>query len=1001
MPENAALKSKDTQTSVPESTGQIETLSETAGVQALPGSARLKPTVRPPLTPANVIALQRTIGNQAVMRLLAKSPARTYNTGAAPVQRALTLPNTEAFYDMLGFGEKNSGDNDLPKAAQTLLDAVNKAVTTDIDAGPIKQTMDAYKPDQLKVLVTQKIEPMWNLTAAGKSEDKRKNTVRYHLVQTLWNEMAEYTARRIKTDTTEEIVKIKKEMANDAIVEGKSTVDASSASAGLKEYKKLKFEVYQNQIKKQEELAASITHKVAYKIAKAHIRPKHPLIEQIIAQKDTHLTAIAEPIMESLEKEYAKRIGEPVASLKRKQARISNLLTDINAKTNKTWGVSKPYPVRLQEEFHKLQKKDYQKNLIAEIAEHTKALDATAHIAVNNSVGKFKKEAGEELLAKFRAGSKNLKHADNTENRRNLKTAIVSQTQKVLSHDPQKLDIRDGMGKKQTVDPQNILDKARTKTVKETIEGPVHSRLGKLAKVIGPMFAMDGDKGKVEFLLKVPVGDPGGGGYVGMRFTGQIEHDVEWDEEKKDDHTFMVAKKDKDTGDKKVKADTFKIKADLAVTGGYRVPFVADIGGELGGYLEVESDKGLERAMELISFGFYRRFRESTLMPGFVTDQLWGLGGGSAGKGASFGKKSDAKNKEAKAWGKAFQESLSDKEFIENGAFGAVTGSASISELATFKGSLRGFAGKRYAKQTMAALEEHKANKKTKLTAINSSREHNLGRNMFGSELSFEFGVGPFVFSGKVKGTGMENQAGNNLDEKLSKKLTKLDANDPDPAVVAQIKKIKQARRLLERQLYSIETEGFAASRGGSFANALMTTSQVMSWAAAAGSHVRSAVVSYKGQYGEDKKGQNATSGMFASAMTGIEAGVNHINGYDPSTAADKLQSNMHVIGSQMDKSLPQAAADPTALAKMDQFLVKGAGGLKFTIKHSTKRDFASADEGARTSKDYPTKVEFIFDAVGGLTLGSQVAVATIEKSTRLFRLGFKYKDGNTHLMTK
>ena len=81
---------------------------------------------------------------------------------------------------------------------------------------------------------------------------------------------------------------------------------------------------------------------------------------------------------------------------------------------------------------------------------------------------------------------------------------------------------------------------------------------------------------------------------------------------------------------------------------------------------------------------------------------------------------------------------------------------------------------------------------------------------------------------------------------------------------------------------------------------------------------------------------------------------------------------------------------------------------MKLTFKHSTKREFETIEEKAKTadkektkfSKYYPSKFELILDQVSGATLGSQVAVVSLEKATRLLRIGIKYKDGNVSLMT-
>ncbi len=975
------------------------------------------------LNAAEVIKLQHTVGNQAVLRLLSKGPA------VPPVQRVLTLPNTDTKLDI-----ETPGPKRLNMVATELETAVRTGLATDIDAptSPVAQAIAAFNP---QTLAGSSLNPLWGYTGAdaiipgsmigaprlAAMVTNRKQTLQHHLGKTLWQELADSTTRRVQKETSDEIVALRQRLAVEAAQAEKNKLNnkAKDTVTAVDEYKKLKLDTYINQIKKQEQLAASITNQVAYKVAKRYINPDtYPLITQIADnEKQKRVTELAKPVVESLQKQYDKKVSEPIKSLRRKHARLLALRKEIKGNPTMWDMTARKYKTRLLEEFEKLNKANYQQSLIANIDNITAELEATAKTEATSAIEAAKKATAEEIRTKFKAGSKNLKHADNTDERHRLKNRLTSSTKRVLSNDAPQIATRDAAGQVRVENSSAIVDKAKTKTITEAMEGAVHSRLGKIAKVVEPLFPKDGDKGKVEFLLKVPVGDPGGGGYVGMRFTGQIEHEIEWAEKsKKDKDTdkFMPLDLDGD-GNKKLKADTFKIKADLAINGGYRVPFVLDVGGEIGGYLEVESDKGLSRAMELISFGFYRRFRESKVVPHLITDQMWGLGGDSVG---ATGNKSQAKTKEAKAWGKAFQEGLSDKEFIETGGFGAANASASISGLANAKAGLRGFTGKRYTKQTMSALEKNKAGKQQDLVDDGSTRERNLGRHMNGAELSFEFGVGPFAIGGKVKGTWLDNQAGTNLDEDLTKKIDRLEEamngpvpTDLDPVkdnelkaawskIPAQLVALKKERRLLKLQMFSVETEANAASKGGSFANPTMIAAQSLNWAAQVGTKVRSAVVSFQDQYGKDKKGKNFGSSLFAAAFTGIDAGVNHTNSFDAATAATKLKSNSDLINTQMGKSLHGAASNQTAIDKMSQFAVKNGGGLKLTFKHSTKRDFASSDEGAKFSKNYPTKVEFIMDAVSGLTLGSQIAAATLEKSTRLFRLGVKYKDGNMSLMT-
>ena len=500
---------------------------------------------------------------------------------------------------------------------------------------------------------------------------------------------------------------------------------------------------------------------------------------------------------------------------------------------------------------------------------------------------------------------------------------MTAQTARVLKGTAKQITSYDALGEEKRTASATVIKKAKETAVKESLQGPIHSRLRYIGKVVKLAVPLDGDKAKMEFTLKVPVGDPGGGGYLGMRLLGQVEHEIEWEEEKtkkKGDWVMPEVKKD---GKSVIKADTFKVKAELALIGGYRVPFVLDIGGEAGGYLEIESDKGMERAMELVSFGFYRRFRESKVIAHQVTDALWGMGGNSA---ADKSDKSKAKTQEAKAWGNAFQESLSGKEFIETGIFGAATGSASITDFASFKGGLKGYTGKRYNKLSMEALAKGKEEAQNKLTKGGKTREKNLGRHMNGAELSFEFVVGPFAIAGKIKAAFMDNQAGSNLDAKyqpdqIDKTISNLKAAvlaEADPTAKAKLQKelatVISIQTLLERQWYSLETEASAASRGGSFANSAQIAAESLKWTAELGAKVRTLIMSFQNQYAKDRKVEGNGSELFGSALNAITAGVNHATTYDHTAAATKLQNTQDLINTQKGLSLSAAGHSTTAL---------------------------------------------------------------------------------------
>jgi hypothetical protein len=1024
----------------------------------------------PQLNRGNILALQRTYGNRAVQRLIASKTADPKKT----IQRVLPLPAVPKTNEKLSTDGKGTKfgtpkyDN-LLDAAKDLETWTQNAVDeekTDQDIKNAKAFVSGDKSN-LKTIVNS-VSLFWGYSEGDRRalliqgqdqqdtthkqvEAKLKNreaTLKYYLLDVLWREVASSAVRRIKRNSEQVIKDLSTQMGN--LAKTTNIDDVSNDKGEMKKYKEKILRTYQNDIKKQEKLAGAVTFEVAYKVAQGTIREDNQIINDYLFDKE-RIIKVAQEVKNKVENSQEAIVSKYSESLQRRHFKIKTLHGEIGS--NKTmWDTTKrKYQTKLLAKTEKLKDADYDKNLFK--AAKNLSGDKTTYVEseAKNAVEAFKTKAGEEVLALYKATKKTIGKKDNTQSRHSDKDKVENMTRKILKGEETNIDIYDAVGMKETKLATDVIKTAQEKSLKESLEGPIHSRMRYIGSLVEPLVPMDGDKAKLEFTLKVPVGDPTGGAYVGMRLLGQVEHELEYEEEKthRPQETFLRRTEDKE-GKNKLKANTFKVKADLAFVSGWRVPFVADVGGELGGYLEVETDNvrdgnarkegGLGRAMELVSFGFYRRARESTVFPGILTDALWGLGGESIESGSSFSEKRKAKNEESTAWGNAFQESFSDKDLVETGGFGAATGSASISGIASFKGGLRGYRGKRYTKQTMEALKRNKAGKQKKLTDRGSNRERNIGRNMNGTELSFEFNVGPFAAGGKIKLSWLDNQAGSQLDKDLTEKadglkeeliylsnpfategviknLKALSSSDFKAQVMDGLddsledvngKKAKDIktdliktlgdRRLLKRQMFSVETEASAASKGGNLGNPSQIAAEAIKWIAEAGAKIRTLITTFQDQYGKDHKGKNIGNAFFSSAITGITSGVNPVN-YDAVAIADKLAKSEKLINSQMSGGVGKAF-NQTALDKMKDFAVKNTSGLKITLKHSTKRDFASKDIGAKFSKNYPTKFEVIFDQVAGGNLGSQIAVLSVEKATRLFRFGVKYKDGNTSLMT-
>ncbi|MBN9388905.1 MAG: hypothetical protein J0I20_12715 [Chloroflexi bacterium] len=796
-------------------------------------------------------------------------------------------------------------------------------------------------------------------------------------------------------------------------------------------------------------MAASVNEKVAYEVSKGVVDTSTPFIKDFLTNNANDYLKIGAPVEKQLKAPFEEKTLKPEASILRKHLRILALKNEIDTNSKMGSFARRSYKNKLITEAEKLRKRDYEDKIFKELSGLYAAQADIAEKALAPLIETYKQKAEKAADTQFKAGKLSI-HKNNTTSRHHLKDDLTSKTQQTLEEGLNKTDVTS----------EQTVKKAQTEAVTDVLEGTVHSRLRHVGTALGKVVPQDGDKAKIEFTLKAPVGDPTGGGYIGMRIMGQIEHELEYDEEKVG-KTLPGTKVERMKKKSNVKNDTYKVKAELALVGGYRVPFLMDVGGEVGGYLEIESNQSMERAMELLSFGFYRRFRESQAIPQDITDGMWGMGGDSAQKGSTwtekFKNKRKARHKEAKAWGDAFQETMTDKEFVETGGFGAGTGSGSITDSVSIKGSLKGYRGKRYQKNMMSALAKGKAGPGGDLTGatswdklIGSKRERNMGRNMNGAELSAEVNVGPFAAGLKGKISWMDNQVKSLvpgkrlLIEQYEKDLKQIredkaalktdqerfeeeiELYSADPNKKAELAHAQQEllrvqgeliqkdkaktdlynkeeallHHQLKRQFYSLELELSGATKGGNFANSQMIGAEVAKYAAEFGAKLRETITSFSDSYAKNKKLNNAGADLFGSSMKAVEAGVNHAKNFDPKIAADKLESSKKLIDTQQNLGVSGGLHNQKAWDKAGEFAVKSSSGMKLTFKLNGKRDFASEKPGVKQSKNYPVKAELILDQVSGGSLGTQVATVSLEKATRILRIGVKYKDGNISFMT-
>lgn len=243
------------------------------------------------------------------------------------------------------------------------------------------------------------------------------------------------------------------------------------------------------------------------------------------------------------------------------------------------------------------------------------------------------------------------------------------------------------------------------------MEGSATSILSKLGPVLGVAAPSAGDTAEVEVAIKIPV-DPSGVGYLGGRVKAAAERQK--------------------TG--------FKVRFELAITGGAKVANLVDIGGELGMYIEAEGATP-EKAMELVSYGMYRRLRESRAIPNEMANFIWGgstsaVGWKRAEKWAARVEKENIKGSSGAGEGS-----------VETGGLVGATAEGGVGGVATLGGSVQYSSGKKYTKESIEKRKTAGLGKESKLPWRRGLVEV-IGESTH--QLAFQFSASGGPFSGAV-----------------------------------------------------------------------------------------------------------------------------------------------------------------------------------------------------------------------------------------------------------
>lgn len=260
-------------------------------------------------------------------------------------------------------------------------------------------------------------------------------------------------------------------------------------------------------------------------------------------------------------------------------------------------------------------------------------------------------------------------------------------------------------------------------TFKTQMEGSFTSILAKLGPVLNAAIPQSGDTAEVEVQLKVPV-DPSGVGYLGFRTKIQLE---------------------------RLKKAATKLRFELAVVGGAKIGNVAEIGGELGMYLEAQGGTP-EKALELISYGIYRRFRESKVIPNEVANFIWGGSGTAVGwnRSEKWSAKVEKENFKDKS---TFTPGDSDEAgaFVETGGLIGAKAKGGVGGVAELEGQGQFRTGQKYDHDSVKHMKGKYGGQLGKPDEAPTVRgqTHHLGESVH--HLEFGFGAKGGPFSGALK----------------------------------------------------------------------------------------------------------------------------------------------------------------------------------------------------------------------------------------------------------
>lgn len=229
------------------------------------------------------------------------------------------------------------------------------------------------------------------------------------------------------------------------------------------------------------------------------------------------------------------------------------------------------------------------------LAEYHKLVASNAHLKPGPTMNRL-----QQVLTEIREDARFWldSHADDTTARGRKRRAAISG----LYDDAQSelIDLRAARAAGLAGDVQAFVPQANGFLM--TMTGSASSVLEQLGRAISLAIPKPGDSVSAELSVRIPC-DAYGVSFVGFRLLAEAA---------------------------RMDGKATNVRLEAAVTGGAQIAGIADIAGEFGFFLQAQGATP-QQAMKLISWGWYRQFREARAIPREVANFMWGGATSSVG----------------------------------------------------------------------------------------------------------------------------------------------------------------------------------------------------------------------------------------------------------------------------------------------------------------------------------------------------------------------------------